>query len=584
MGHGANFYNRLNGYLEFILRGPGEVQLRISNTIVLALKGKVTEDKFFEPGLEGLVDNVRLLLNIPAERIAAAGVGDFEEAKSLARSRRNPSLGTHAQTNATTRVVDLVITDVSTTALPSSPRDAEQISTFQEETIYRNTAADLRRLSEEVIGNASRLTAGTNLSLTETISIKQAPIEPIPGWTCNSTMYADGSFCDCNCGAWDPDCDLYQPQHRGCPTTLPFPFSDDSCVSANMLRSYCVNASSDVSCVVAVPSEDLCPEWPCARDLGQVRGECTASDELLRVIEATQSNKFTCEKASSEDGEVEIGRCSLTLLNNDGVVLSANRTQTGASNTTTKTNVTFTTNATNTQETIEDQNSMDLPASPQSQTSSSVPSSPRPDVPAPVPSSPRPDAPHRGPSRESAQARRDRRRDDRARQRRSIRRLQRQIARRFSVSQEDLRNATTLSSIVELAQAEVQEAQRSVSTLQTKYASARALYKGNRTATNKAARRQAKINLRNGRKQLRRANNKLELLEELSRALTTPEQGGTFALGMGNPRGRENSMLVVAVAIGACAMAFIAVRSHRRANERLYVDESTALLSRRRRF
>ena len=396
--HGANFYNRLNGYLEFILRGPGEVQLRISNTVVLSLKVKVTEDKFFEPGLEGLVDNVRLLLNIPAERIAVAGVGDFEEAKSLARSRRNPSLGTHAQTNATTRVVDLVITDVSTTAMPSSPRDTEQISTFQEETIYRNTAADLRRLSGEVIGNASRLTAGTNLSLTEPISIKQEPIEPIPGWTCNSTMYADGSFCDCNCGAWDPDCDLDQPQHRGCPTTLPFSFSDDSCVSANMLRSYCVNASSDISCSVAVPSEDLCPEWPCARDLGQVRGECTASDELLRVIEATQSNKFTCEKASSEDGEVEIGRCSLTLLNNDGVVLSANRTQTSASNTTTQTNVTFTTNATNTQETIEDQNSMDLPVSTEPQASSSVPSSPHPDVPGPVPSSPRPDVPGPVPS------------------------------------------------------------------------------------------------------------------------------------------------------------------------------------------
>merc|ERR1712164_91968 len=406
-------------------------------------------------------------------------------------------------------------------------------------------------------------------------------------------------------GVWDPDCDLDQPQHRGCPTSLPFSFSDDSCVSANMLRSYCVNASSDISCGVAVPSEDLCPGWPCARDLGKVGGECAASDELLRVIEASQSNKFTCEKASSEDGEAEIGRCSLALLNNDGLVLSANRTQTWASNTWAKTNVTFTTSATNIQETIEDQNSTELPASTQPQASSSVPSSPRPDVPAlvpssprpdipapvpssprpdvpaPVPSSPRPDAPHRGPSRESAQARRDRHRNDRARRRQSIRRLQRKIARRFSVSQEDLRNVTTLSSIVELAQAEVQEAQRSVSTLQTKYVSAKALYKGNRTATNKAARRRAKINLRNGRKQLRRANNKLELLEELSRALTTPEQGGTFALGMGHPRGRENSMLVVAVAIGACAMAFIAVRSHRRANERLYVDESTPLLSRR---
>ena len=205
-------------------------------------------------------------------------------------------------------------------------------------------------------------------------------------------------------------------------------------------------------------------------------------------------------------------------------------------------------------------------------------------MPAPVPSSPRPDAPHRGPSRESAQARRDRRRDDRVRQRRSIRRLQRQIARRFSISQEDLKNATTLSSIVKLAQGEAQDAQRSVPTLQTKYESAKALYKGNRTAANKAARRQAKINLRVGRKQLRRANKKLELLEELSRALTTREQGGTLALGIGNPRGRENSILVVAVAMGACAMVSFAVRSHRRANKRLYVDESTALLRNRRRF
>merc|ERR1712164_139946 len=315
-------------------------------------------------------------------------------------------------------------------------------------------------------------------------------------------------------------------------------------------------------------------------------GPCVDSDPsaaLVSYLQRASSNELKCVKRQSSPHAMHTGECALSMLDERGDTL----------------------------EPILSWNSTDLPASPQSQTSSSVPSSPhpdvpapvpsssrpdapapvpssprpdvpapgpsspRPDVPAPVPSSPRPDAPHRGPSRESAQARRDRHRNDRARRRQSIRRLQRKIARRFSVSQEDLRNVTTLSSIVELAQAEVQEAQRSVSTLQTKYVSAKALYKGNRTATNKAARRRAKINLRNGRKQLRRANNKLELLEELSRALTTPEQGGTFALGMGHPRGRENSMLVVA--IGACAMAFIAVRSHRRANERLYVDESTPL-------
>jgi hypothetical protein len=356
---------------------------------------------------------------------------------------------------------------------------------------------------------------------------------------------------------------------RGCPshaeinsTGTPFEF-------ANSVRAYCVNNADVVTCSLAVPPDDLCNEWPCV--------DSDPSDALVSYLQRASSNELKCVKRQSSPNAMHTGECALSMLDERG----------------------------NTLEPILSWNSTDLPASPQSQTSSSVPSSPRPDVPAPVPSSPRPDvpapvpssprpdvpapvpssprpdAPHRGPSRESAQARRDRRRDDRVRQRRSIRRLQRQIARRFSISQEDLRNATTLSSIVELAQAEVQDAQRSVPTLQTKYESAKALYEGNSTATNKAVRRQAKINLRVGRKQLRRANKKLELLEELSRALTTPEQGGTFALGMGNPRGRENSMLVVAVAIGACAMAFIAVRSHRRANERLYVDESTPLLSRR---
>ena len=75
----------------------------------------------------------------------------------------------------------------------------------------------------------------------------------------------------------------------------------------------------------------------------------------------------------------------------------------------------------------------------------------------------------------------------------------------------------------------------------------------------------------------------LDLAMELPKypGFTTREQGGTLALGIGNPRGRENSILVVAVAMGACAMVSFAVRSHRRANKRLYVDESTALLSRR---
>ena len=554
MPHGANFYNRLNGYLEFVLRGPKEVQIRVSNIVVLSATVTVTEDTFFVPGIKALVNNIRLLLNIPEERIAVAGVGDFKLAKQIAKTETS-SLGSSG--NSTEHTIELLIEEPTTTQLSSSEEDVENVDPVAEANAYVNSSSELTSLARRLQQNAQNLTLGTALGLTNsTLPIEKSPIDVVVGWTCETRAYNDGT-CDCDCGAWDPDCDGGQTILRGCPshaeinrTGTPFEF-------ANSVRAYCVNNSDVVTCGLAVPPDDLCNEWPCV--------DSAPSDALVSYLQRASSNALTCVKRQSSPNAVHTGECALSMLDERG----------------------------NTLEPIQSWNFTDLPASPQSQTSSSVPSSsrpdvpppvpssPRPDVPAPVPSSPRPDAPHRGPSRESAQARRDRRRNDRARRRQSIRRLQRKIARRFSVSQEDLRNATTLSSIVELAQAEVQEAQRSVSTLQTKYVSAKALYKGNRTATNKAARRRAKINLRNGRKQLRRTSKKLELLEELSRALTTPEQGGTFALGMGNPRGRENSMLVVAVAIGACAMAFIAVRSHRRANERLYVDESTPLLSRR---
>jgi len=581
MPHGANFYNRLNGYLEFVLRGPKEVQIRVSNIVVLSATVTVTEDTFFVPGIKALVNNIRLLLNIPEERIAVAGVGDFKLAKQIAKTEVS-SLGSSG--DSTEHVIELLIEEATTTQLSSSEEDVEDVDPVAEANAYSNSSSELTSLARRVQQNAKNLTLGTALGLANsTLPVEKSPIDMVAGWTCETRMYNDGT-CDCDCGAWDPDCDGGQTILRGCPshaeinsTGTPFEF-------ANSVRAYCVNNSDVVTCSLAVPPDDLCNEWPCV--------DSDPSDALVSYLQRASSNELKCVKRQSSPHAMHTGECALSMLDERGDTL----------------------------EPILSWNSTDLPASPQPQTSSSVPSSPhpdvpspvpssprpdvpapvpssprpdapapvpsspRPDVPAPVPSSPRPDAPHRGPSRESAQARRDRRRDDRARQRRSIRRLQRQIARRFSISQEDLRNATTLSSIVELAQAEAQDAQRSVPTLQTKYESAKALYKGNSTAINKAVRRQAKINLRVGRKQLRRANKKLELLEELSKALTTPEQGGTFALGIGNPRGRENSMLVVVVAMGACAMASLAVRSHRRANKRLYVDESTALLRNRRRF
>jgi hypothetical protein len=32
--------------------------------------------------------------------------------------------------------------------------------------------------------------------------------EPVPeSWTCSGSYFQDGQYCDCKCGAWDPDCD-----------------------------------------------------------------------------------------------------------------------------------------------------------------------------------------------------------------------------------------------------------------------------------------------------------------------------------------------------------------------------------------
>ena len=83
--HGANYYNRLTGYMEFVLRGPEPVFLRISNMVVLSGSITVNEDEFFIPGLIGLTKNIALLLGIDESRIAVAGVGDYKDAKEKAR-------------------------------------------------------------------------------------------------------------------------------------------------------------------------------------------------------------------------------------------------------------------------------------------------------------------------------------------------------------------------------------------------------------------------------------------------------------------------------------------------------------------
>ena len=271
---------------------------------------------------------MRLLLNIPAERIAVAGVGDFE-GKVLGQESTESEAGYSRETNATTRVVDLVITDVQL-AMPSSPRDTEQISTFRKRLYTEIPLLIFADLVEKSLSNASRLTAGTNLSLTEPISIKQEPIEPIPGWTLTPRCMPTWFTASATCGVWDPDCDLDQPQYRGCPTALPFSFSGRSVFPPTVAFVLCQCVVRHLVWCCGKAVRRLPFEWPCARDLGVVGGESLHFDWApYPVSEASQSNKFCpAESGSLRTAEQKVAGAPLALPNNDGVVLSANRTQT----------------------------------------------------------------------------------------------------------------------------------------------------------------------------------------------------------------------------------------------------------------
>jgi len=49
-----------------------------------------------------------------------------------------------------------------------------------------------------------------NYSSAYTRSASQVPTT----WTCNAAFYGSNDGCDCNCGAWDPDCDVTSPSSQ----------------------------------------------------------------------------------------------------------------------------------------------------------------------------------------------------------------------------------------------------------------------------------------------------------------------------------------------------------------------------------
>eukprot|EP01114_Cavostelium_apophysatum_P021585 TRINITY_DN7578_c0_g2_i1.p1 TRINITY_DN7578_c0_g2~~TRINITY_DN7578_c0_g2_i1.p1 ORF type:complete len:735 (-),score=109.60 TRINITY_DN7578_c0_g2_i1:129-2333(-) len=70
-------------------------------------------------------------------------------------------------------------------------------------------------------------------------------VSPVPAsWQCNPVTYDDGEYCDCNCGAYDPDCDDRNSILYNCPNH----------------QYYCDNTGT---CIANGTASNVPPEWTC---------------------------------------------------------------------------------------------------------------------------------------------------------------------------------------------------------------------------------------------------------------------------------------------------------------------------------
>jgi hypothetical protein len=64
------------------------------------------------------------------------------------------------------------------------------------------------------------------------LSLKNRPEIPT-GWTCKPEQYSSGDGCQCNCGAFDPDCDPFEAVSINCPN------NDDICIPSPLNEPIC---------------------------------------------------------------------------------------------------------------------------------------------------------------------------------------------------------------------------------------------------------------------------------------------------------------------------------------------------------
>jgi hypothetical protein len=231
MPTGTNIWDRLGrggdnrpGYMHVIVKGPTPVVLKVTPKLKLTKFLEVGEQEFvYQTGSQGMTRNVALLMNIPETRIKVVGLGammdgeiwnKFNGVSGGYKPESGRSVTFRGMTSASEGGGSLLqqnSTPLSFVRLSKEAVSARLVDVDVAEFVFdpsenmvlddlEATARDLFELETTI----------ETLCRTQAMNCSHMDVDEldVPGWTCKASSYDTGDGCDCNCGIWDPDCDL----------------------------------------------------------------------------------------------------------------------------------------------------------------------------------------------------------------------------------------------------------------------------------------------------------------------------------------------------------------------------------------
>ena len=145
-------------------------------------------------------------------------------------------------------------------------------------------------------------------------------------WHCSSTKYNSGNGCDCECGAYDPDCDKQPMPAYNCnpdehcdkqghcckPNCQGKECGDDGCggscgnCTSNQVcdNGKCVQGSGDHDVIVADTGGDLVGNYDSSQDVTKtdLKGNDSGSDNSIKVSDSTNSSDIVFFDVSVDNG------------------------------------------------------------------------------------------------------------------------------------------------------------------------------------------------------------------------------------------------------------------------------------------